>query len=335
MRTQGEPQVPATAVVRSSNLDETRVAVARHYYSNFVDLLDPSARLTTRMDVVRCGPLTVGDVSFGADVRIRLGELGAYHVDIPLAGQLIWWQGRAEPLASSGATAAVFQPSGDTVLDHWSGDCRLLAVKIDRAPLESRLADLLDAPVGRPIRFGRRLDTATGAGRTWHRLIRVLAADAASTTGLAHHPLVADQLQETLLNALLLAVDHQYRDRLDRLGQPAAAPRSVRLAVDAMQTHPDRPYTVTALAALAETSQRSLQKGFQRYLGVSPMDYLRQVRLTRVHHELARAARTETTVTEVAIRWGFLHPGRFAAAYRRRFGTTPSQTLRRSANATP
>jgi AraC-like DNA-binding protein len=326
--------VPATVVVRSSDLSETRAAVARHYYSNFVDLLDSSARLTTRMDVVRCGPLTVGDVSFGADVRIRLGELSAYHVDLPLSGQLIWWQGRAEPLVSSGATAAVFQPSGDTVLDRWSSDCRLLAVKIDRAALESRLAAMLDAPVNSPVRFGRQLDTASGAGRTWDRLIRVLVGDATGSAGLACHPLLADQFQETLLSGLLLATDHQYRERLDRLGQPAAAPRSVRRTVDAMEARPDRPYTLAALAAIAETSQRSLQKGFRRYIGLSPMAYLRQVRLARVRDELARATPAETTVTEVAVRWGFLHPGRFAAAYRRRFGTTPSQTLRRPATTT-
>jgi AraC-like DNA-binding protein len=36
-----------------------------------------------------------------------------------------------------------------------------------------------------------------------------------------------------------------------------------------------------------------------------------------------------TTVTEVALRFGFAHTGRFAAAYRRRYGQAPSATLRR------
>jgi AraC-like DNA-binding protein len=30
----------------------------------------------------------------------------------------------------------------------------------------------------------------------------------------------------------------------------------------------------------------------------------------------------------VAMRWGFTHLGRFAGAYRDRYGVTPSQTLR-------
>jgi AraC-like DNA-binding protein len=32
-------------------------------------------------------------------------------------------------------------------------------------------------------------------------------------------------------------------------------------------------------------------------------------------------------VSEIALRWGFGHFGRFAAEYRRRFGESPSQTL--------
>ncbi len=33
-----------------------------------------------------------------------------------------------------------------------------------------------------------------------------------------------------------------------------------------------------------------------------------------------------TTVTEVALRWGFYHLGRFAQEYRALFGQSPSQT---------
>ena len=34
------------------------------------------------------------------------------------------------------------------------------------------------------------------------------------------------------------------------------------------------------------------------------------------------------TVAELAARWGFAHPGRFAVAYRAKFGHSPSETLR-------
>jgi AraC-like DNA-binding protein len=40
-----------------------------------------------------------------------------------------------------------------------------------------------------------------------------------------------------------------------------------------------------------------------------------------------RRAEPEENVISIASRWGFLHMGRFAAVYRKRFGEAPSETL--------
>jgi transcriptional regulator GlxA family with amidase domain len=86
--------------------------------------------------------------------------------------------------------------------------------------------------------------------------------------------------------------------------------------------------TTADLAALAGVSARTLQAGFQEIVGMSPTAYLRGVRLDRVHQELAAGERG--SVTDVAARWGFFHPGRFAQQYRDRFGVLPSETARRA-----
>jgi transcriptional regulator GlxA family with amidase domain len=59
------------------------------------------------------------------------------------------------------------------------------------------------------------------------------------------------------------------------------------------------------------------------------MTYLQQVRLGRAHDALSHADPSLNTVASVAHRWGFAHLGRFATAYRTRFGQSPSETLRR------
>jgi transcriptional regulator GlxA family with amidase domain len=61
-------------------------------------------------------------------------------------------------------------------------------------------------------------------------------------------------------------------------------------------------------------------------VGVSPREYIRWVRLDRVHGDLAAGA--GGTVAEIAFRWGFTHVPRFAGAYRERYGVPPSATLR-------
>jgi AraC-like DNA-binding protein len=314
--------------LNTSDLDEAVTVIGTHFYGNVVDVLSPSARRAAQLDVVSVGSAMVGDLSLGTDVRMRFGELGAYHVDVLLSGELLWRQGTTAPRLATANTAAVFQPFGDTVLERWSADCRMLAVKIDRVVLDDYLARLLDAPVTSAPRLGPVIDTSRGAGASWRRLIKMLTADASEPEGLVHHPVVGAQFQEAVISGLLMMTEHQYRDRLDNARQVFPAPRTVRRALDLILAYPERPWTITTLAQATGLSPRSLQHGFQRHVGMSPMAQLRETRLARVHADLMRADPHEVTVTEVAARWGFLHLGRFAGAYRARYGVPPSRTLR-------
>jgi AraC-like DNA-binding protein len=95
-----------------------------------------------------------------------------------------------------------------------------------------------------------------------------------------------------------------------------------------MHAYPDQPFAPTDLARIAGCSVRSLQEGFRHYIGLTPLQYLRQVRLEHAHHDLANGDATDATVTDIAFHWGFTHLGRFATTYRATYGRSPSQTLR-------
>jgi transcriptional regulator GlxA family with amidase domain len=95
-----------------------------------------------------------------------------------------------------------------------------------------------------------------------------------------------------------------------------------------MEAEAGRPLTNSMLAAAASVSVRTLQESFRRYLGSSPMVYLREIRLRRAHEDLRAADPSATTVAVVARRWGFTHMGRFAAAYQAAYGEAPSAALR-------
>jgi len=73
---------------------------------------------------------------------------------------------------------------------------------------------------------------------------------------------------------------------------------------------------------------RTLIQHFRDFKGTSPMRYLRTARFEKVREALSRAALGES-ITEIAARWGFSHMGRFSVEYHRRFGESPSKTLRR------
>ena len=81
------------------------------------------------------------------------------------------------------------------------------------------------------------------------------------------------------------------------------------------------------LARVAKLGTRTLSRAFLRRHGMGLMQYVRVRRLRAVRRSLLQADADSTTVTEMALHYGFNHLSRFAAYYHREFGELPSQTL--------
>jgi len=108
-----------------------------------------------------------------------------------------------------------------------------------------------------------------------------------------------------------------------------AHPATLRRAMTFIEENAHRDIAVIDIAAAAFVTVRAVQLAFQRHLGVTPLEYMRRVRLDHAHQDLKRASPGEgLTVTAVAYRWGFRSSSRFAAAYRAAYGVSPSRTLR-------
>ncbi len=116
----------------------------------------------------------------------------------------------------------------------------------------------------------------------------------------------------------------------------ADSPRGLdrlRPVIEFMERNADTRLTPHLLARVGSMSLRTLHATFHHELGMSAMVYLRSIRLDKVRSELLRDGGTGRRVTDIAMRWGFSHPSRFAQQYRDRFGELPSMTLRRASAA--
>ncbi len=96
-----------------------------------------------------------------------------------------------------------------------------------------------------------------------------------------------------------------------------------------MHANADDALTVERIARAVGVGPRRLQAAFRSELGKSPREMLAEIRLENAHAVLL-VPEAGTTVTDVALDSGFAHLGRFSAAYRQRYGESPSQTLRRA-----
>ncbi len=87
--------------------------------------------------------------------------------------------------------------------------------------------------------------------------------------------------------------------------------------------------TVRALADAVGTSDRWVRSAFSQTYGVAPSEYFRALALASCRRELDASKPGSVTVTDVAVRSGFWHLGRFAGRDREFFGESPSATLAR------
>ena len=134
------------------------------------------------------------------------------------------------------------------------------------------------------------------------------------------------ELVEMLLEAISSA-DHYPLTRTDKTRQDYS--HVVRLAEDYALTQTDGPLRVPDLCKAAAVSERKLQYAFEEVMGMSPVAYLKRLRLHRVHQALRAATHGTTTVSVEALKWGFWHFGDFSHSYKTCFGELPSDTLRR------
>lgn len=88
---------------------------------------------------------------------------------------------------------------------------------------------------------------------------------------------------------------------------------------------------VRDLCHASGVEERTLRRAFNDVFRMPPANYLKLRQLNRVHAALCEAGARGGLVTDVLTCHGVTEFGRFATHYRRLFGESPSQTLRRHA----
>lgn len=311
----------------SADVDNARSTVAEAFCRHQLSPIDTSDGFAAQFNGVQLGSVGLYYLDYGSTVRIDPRELDDFYlVQIPLAGYASIHGGGWE-VESGPGVASILQPTQQVSM-RWRTGNRQLLVHIDSDALHDRLRRRLGYIPRESVRFDSAMRLDGDAERVWVRLVRTLV-DNVDLIGADQGHLAVGELGDAVMNQLLLSHHNNYSDRLHEQRTDVVVPRPVRRAADLLEARMSAPVSIPDIAGEVGLSVRSLQLGFRTHFGTTPSEHLRSLRLARVHAELRAADATETTVSDVALRWGFTHLGRFAAAYRSEFGETPASTLRR------
>ena len=139
--------------------------------------------------------------------------------------------------------------------------------------------------------------------------------------------LLAAELEDDLITALLLAMDENQPDT-DDAPSGRVSKCQVALAEDYLINNLTGPVSRSKLAEIAGVSVRSLSRAFVQRHGVGPMRFLKERRLEAARMELINAQPENAKVSDIALRYGFTELGKFSMLYKSVYKEKPSETLK-------
>ena len=311
----------------SDSVDEAEGMLSRSLTGCRIERIGDRKRFGVRMNGLKIGRTSLVYNRFGSDSKIQS--------DLP--GEPVFFVlGTGKPSVFLPSNRAAGTPSVEPVLVANANrleidrpaDSGVLTLRVALADLEEQVERLTDRHHRGGLVFDRDGDMGGGSAQFLKRLMGFLIAELESDPKLATSPVFRSGAEEMLLGALL-ALPHNRSDSLSDERAHEISPGLVNRAQEFMRAKLGEAITVNDLLRVCECSRSALFSAFRNARGFSPIEFLTEQRLQAARRDLLEPG-ASTSVTSVGVDCGFVHLGRFASAYRKRFGESPSATLKRA-----
>ena len=307
---------------RGRDLDEAVEILAAGYHGRDFRVEPSEAPFSFRHTIVGDEAMTLRSTSFMGHIRGQAAAGDEHVVHWLLAGASAIDLGRDEVQGAVGRP--VLFPQGRE-FEFTTDDVDQSLLHLSAAVVDEVAAERHGILPG-TICFDHAAPVSAAAVQAWHATVRLIGRAYLGTAEPSD--LMRTEMARLAAAAMLDTFAHTATTMPDALLVPRNA--SLRLAVEYLHAHAHLPITAVDVARAAGITPRGLQQAFSRHLDTTPTAYLREIRLGRVHQALRVAAPESTSVADVARHWAFSHLGRFSAAYHRRFGEYPRETLHRA-----
>ncbi len=299
---------------------EAHESVSRVFFPHKVIVHGRAPSLDFTHSSVSLGDVSLNQIAYGADVEVRVDDLmrDRFVLVLALAG---------EATVGFDEHEAAFNP----------GDCVLMSPNV-RYRFEMSANH-------RHLAIGMPCDRLVGSGKPLGHVHSVAGqAGSATRSGIAglvsYLDYVCGELQGGNPLFTLSSVVSASEANLVALvraalfdGETAGArsgvlPGFVRRADRFIAANLCEDIRLEDIVAAAGVPARTLYHGFDRFVGHSPMRWLRIQRMEAARADIL-ASSGDLSITDLACRYWIGHGGRFASFYRELYGESPSETLAR------
>lgn len=256
-------------------------------------------------------------------IKVVSSPLTTYHLIIPLAGFIT----SNTHNKTIGIGEVVFFSPGEVVDIVWSQASKAVIVIIEKAQFDNYLRKQYLVTENTPsIPLSDVLSLASTAGSLGN-IIGTICREGSCDSNMLSNERYTTRLEELLFEAFIGC-----QNNIEKLlrDDSIARPGCVKRAIDYVNLNINEDISMTDLVDSLNISKRTLERGFNGSYDMSPMAYIKRMKLGKVRGILQISSPNETTVGEISASFGFYHASNFTANYIRQFGEKPSDTLKKA-----
>ena len=318
-------------VLSSQNLNELRETLDELFIPHELNITQRDCEVDASINACAIGDLSLVNLSYGKGVPIEVSLHEDQCADIIILNIPNSGKGRferdGESWDISPEKGLVFDMQRSFVANTHGYNALTLSFSIETLKQHARSLigdkiDLID------FKFERSIDMTTPAGQSLRNAITHAAQEMNGPMVTLNNPIAIASLENYLLTQFIALQPNTFMALQQNTIAPAIMHRHIKRARDYIHDYAYEKITLQDLSSHAGCSYRSLQNAFNEIFGMSPMAYLKTVRLKCVREELLAANNEKSSVSDIAKKWGFTHMGRLAELYKKQYGILPSDTLR-------
>lgn len=313
----------------TTDVEFAQAEVGKTYCRHELRLAPGAQHLRARLNRAPLSDLLINYIAYGAEVEVMAEGLDQHHVLlIPIRSilKLAYHDSEVTADPEKGAILPMNRQLAITMKEQHDA----IHLRIPSMALERHLSVLLGESVTAPVEFAPSVDLTRIDIRRWLGLLdyAVYNLESGQKQKSVVSAVISREMRDVLLSSLLYLQPHNYSEKFTHAAMPSN--KSVRRAEDYIRAHAHEAMTIEKLAGAAGVGTRALQIAFRRWHGMTPLDYVRKMRLERIRDDLLRIE-THESIAQITARWGIVHSGYFSREYYRHFGEKPSVTARRGA----
>ena len=264
-----------------------------------------------------CGEITLADEFVSRQIEV-VGTTPDAHITVvvPITSGGLWMNGR-----EFNWHGVLCLPSGTEMHGVPRKNHRVLSMHVPITLLQMAGLDTCDTWVR--LIGGEVVYTALGDG-IGERLKRLMYVAIHEPSPVSEQSDETSELLSGLNSAVAISVERKSRATRESVDEKR---RVVKRSREYIEAHLSEPIQIGKVCRCAATSISKLERTFRHELQMSPSQYILTRRLIAANKALKQDGSGNVHVTEVAMKHGFNHLGRFANAYSAHFGELPSETL--------